>query len=121
MEHSNRFLKEAIRNLGPNVTENAVARISHAEGAIRTLSDTVDQEINKVLRSGIHTRNSTERDLQELVNRAMATDVFHKQGGRHYNHFVNFERNFLASLDMSALFKWKNDHKKNVHLGVRAR
>lgn len=53
MEHSNRFVKEAIRNLDPNVTENAVALISHTEGA--TLSDTVDQEIHKVLRSGRHT------------------------------------------------------------------
>lgn len=87
------------------MTENAVARISHAEGATRTLSDSVDQEIHKVLRSGRHTRSSIERDVQDLVNRAMATDVFHKQECRHYNHFVNFERSFLASLDMSALFK----------------
>ena len=55
MEHSNRFLKEAIRNLGPNVTENAVSRIYHKEGATRTLSNTVDHEIHKVLRSGRHT------------------------------------------------------------------
>jgi len=109
MEHSNPFLKEAIRTLGPNVTENAVARISHG-GATRALSDTADQEI--------HTRSSTERDLQELVNRTMATGIFHKQEVRHCKQFVNSERNFLASLDMSAPFKWINDHRKNFHLGV---
>ena len=121
MEHSNRFLKQAIKNLGPNVTENAVDRICRAEAATRMLTATIDQEIEKVSRSGRHTRSSTERDLQELVNRAGSTNVFTKQEARHYNHFVNFERNRLANLDFSSVFKWINDHNKNVQLRIRAR
>jgi len=121
MEHSNRFLKQAIKNLGPNVTEKAVARICHAEGATRKLTDTIDQDIEKVSRSGRHTSSSTERDLQELVNRAISTGVFQEQEGRRYNHFVTFERNCLVNLDMSSVFKWINDHKKNIDIGIRAR
>lgn len=121
MEHSNRFIKQAIKNMGPNVTEKAVARVCHAEGATRTLIDTIDQDIDKVSRSGRHAHSSTERDLQELVERAVSTDVFNKQEGRHYNHYLAFERNCLVNLDMSSVFKWINDHKKNIVLGVRAR
>ena len=98
-----------------------MARICHAEGAIRHLTDGIDQEIDKISRSERHTRRSTERDLQELVNRAISIDIFNRQEGRHYNHFVNFERNYLDKLNMSSVFKWINDHKKNVALGVRAR
>lgn len=33
VEHSNNFIKQAIKNLGPNVTEKAVCRISNSESA----------------------------------------------------------------------------------------
>jgi len=121
MEHSNRFLKQAIKNLGPNVTERAVARICHAQREIQILTDTIDQDILRVAGSGRHTRSSTERDLQELVDRAISTDVYNEQEGRHYNHFLNFERSKLSNLDMSSVFKWINDHKKNIDNGIRAR
>ena len=35
VQHSNNFLKQAIRNLGPNVSEKAVTRICNAESSTR--------------------------------------------------------------------------------------
>ena len=35
MEHGNRFVKQAIKNLWPNITERAVERICHAERGMR--------------------------------------------------------------------------------------
>ena len=84
------------------------------------LTATIDQEIEKVSRSGRHTCSSTERNLQELVNRTVSTNVFTKQEGRHYKHFVNFKRDRLANLDFSSVFKWISDRKKSVQLGIRA-
>ena len=77
MELSNRFLKQCIRNLGPNVTEKCCEKcICCTEAATQMLTATINQEIEKGSRSGRHTRSSMERDVQELVNRAVSTNVF---------------------------------------------
>ena len=55
MEHSNQFLRPCIKNLGPDVTENAVDRICHAEAATQMLTATINQKIEKVSLSGRHT------------------------------------------------------------------
>ena len=70
---------------------------------------------------GVRLREVSVSGGSTVVNRAVSTNVFTKQEGRHYKHFVNFKRNRLANLDFSSVFKWINDHKKNVQLGIRAR
>lgn len=92
VEHSNLFNKGAIRNLGPNVTDKAVERISHSENGTTEMSGVVDQDIKRIRSSGQHTSSSTERDLDELVKRALETDVFTFSPNRRYHHFTNFER-----------------------------
>lgn len=48
VEHSNNFIKQAIKNLGPNVTEKAITRNSTSESATRAISDSIDEEIIRV-------------------------------------------------------------------------
>ena len=69
VEHSNNFIKQAIKNLGPNITENAISRISNAESSTRAIISKVDDTIVRVARSGRHTQGSAERDLHELLKR----------------------------------------------------
>ena len=76
VEHSNNYIKQAIKNLGPNITEQAVARICSAEITARAIIDNMDHELHKILSSGRHTLQSTERDLEELVKRVIQTNVF---------------------------------------------
>ncbi|KAK3744046.1 hypothetical protein QZH41_011928 [Actinostola sp. cb2023] len=121
VEHSNRFIKEAIKNLGPNVTEKAVQRICHAESSTSLIINNIDHSLHRVVGSGRHTSSSTERDLHVLVNRAVSTDVFFIHPNRNYNHYSNFERNPFKNLDMSAMYTWMNKHKNNIVLGNRAR
>ena len=120
MEHSNRFLKQAIKNLGPNVTEKAVQRICHAEKDTRKLLKKLDDSLQRVPDSGRHTHSATEKDL-DLITRAVDTDIFTRCNSRPYNHFKEFERDHLKDLDMSGMYKWINTHKKNVALGIKAR
>jgi hypothetical protein len=120
MEHSNRFLKQAIKNLGPNVTEKAVQRISHAEKDTRKLLKKLDDSLQRVPDSGRHTHSATEKDLDVLITRAVDTDIFTRCNSRPYNHFKEFERDHLKDLDMSGMYKWINTHKKNVALGIKA-
>ena len=114
MEHSNNFDKQGIRNVGPNVTENAVARICNSEGGCRTITDKVDKSIQRSAGSNVHTHRSTARDLDELVKKAVDTNIFKRHDNRPYTHFINFERDSFKDVDMSAMFHWINKHKRNV-------
>jgi len=78
------FIKQAIKNLGPNVSENAISRISHSEAATKNIIDNVDDSILRVVRSGRHTHGFAEKDLQELLKRAQDTDIFTIHEGRCY-------------------------------------
>lgn len=50
VEMSNLHLKQAIKNLGVNVTETAVARICKSEQSTRKLLSVVDKEIKKKIK-----------------------------------------------------------------------
>lgn len=112
VEHSNLFNKAAIRNLGANVTEKAVQRISCSEDGTANMTASVDESLNRLIGSGRHTSSSTDRDLGELIKRAVLTKVFTEVSNRQYQHFKGFERDPFKNLDMSALYNWINQHKK---------
>ena len=44
-EHSNNYLKQAIKNLGPNFNERSIYRIYHAEKGTRNLVQTMDRNL----------------------------------------------------------------------------
>ena len=71
--------------------------------------------------SGKHTQSSEEKDLMTLLNRAVITDVYNVHNSRKYNHFKKFERDRMANLKMTIVFKWIEEHKKNMIAGVKAR
>ena len=121
VEHSNNFVKQAIKHLGPNVTENAVSRICKAEESARTILENVDHNICRSAGSGKHAQRSLERDLSVLVEKCISNSVFEKHDLRNYVCFKGFERDPFRSLDMSSMFKWINKHKKNMEFGLRAR
>ena len=119
-EHSNNFIKQGIRNLGPNVTEKAVSRLSYSEMHTVKILGNLDETIKRMLRSGKHSEGSTNRDLHELVNRAVELNIFTESQGRNYNHFKNFQCDRLGNLNASSLYQWINKHKKNITWGIRA-
>lgn len=121
VEHSNCFIKGSARNLGPNMTEKAVERICHSESGSRTMSINVNQCLNSIRGSGRHTSSSLENDLEELLKRLQLTDVFTEHPGRSYRCFANFARDPFKTLNMSSLYQWINQHKKNILRGNRAR
>ena len=60
-EHDNYAIKQSIRNLGPNVTENAVQRISYARSPTASILGNLDDSIKRQLPSGKHSHGSLER------------------------------------------------------------
>lgn len=120
MEHSNRFVKQAIKNLGPNANERSITRICKAENNTGSLITFLNQSLHCNPGSGRHTSSSTDKDLHKLVERAAATEIFEKHSYCIYKDYLNFERDYLKGLDMSRMHKWINGHKKNVLLGIKA-
>ena len=62
-EHSNNFIKQGIRNLGPNVTEKAVSRLSFSETSTTAVLGNLDESMKRMLRSGKYVEGSATRDL----------------------------------------------------------
>lgn len=98
-EHDNNAIKQGIRNLGPNVTENAVQRISCARSPTASILGNLDDSIKRQLPSGKHSHGSLESDLNELTKRAFEFKIF----------------------NVSSLHQWIKNHKKNITSGIRAR
>ena len=121
LEHDNKDLKQPIKNLGPNVTVDAVTRISHGQQRSKRMLSCVDREILVKQRSGKHISADYSKDLRMIVNLLMEEFVFHHTPGRHYKSFSNFVRDPLSRLDMSNLFQWINKHKRNIDLARKAR
>ena len=101
MEHSNNFVKQGIRNLGPNLTQSAISRVCKAENATRSILDKLDGSLKRQTHSGKHPEGSPDKDIEELFKRAVDADVFTETDGRHYQTINDFKRDRLEDLDLS--------------------
>ena len=74
LEHDNRYVKEACKKLGRNLTSCAVERISHSTKIARELIDNFDTETKIRARSGKHSHRSDQKDLETLIHNLMKED-----------------------------------------------
>ena len=119
--HDNNYLKQAIKNLGPNVTPKAVMRISNAQRVTKQIINNLDNECLIKKKSGKHVSADYSKDLRTIVNLLMEEAVFTHTPGRRYTCFPKFARDQLSMLDISSMFHWINKHKKNIDTGRKAR
>lgn len=121
MEHDNKDIKTPIKNLGPNVTEAAVRRISQGQQKSKKMLTRLDREITVKQRSGKHVSADYTKDLTTVTNLLIEEKVFQHSPGRQYKFFTSFARDPLSRLDMSSLYQWIKGHTKNIALGRKAR
>lgn len=121
LEHDNHLFKELLRGLGANVSENSVSRICKAFFPIKNLLEMVDKDIDVRINSGTHTKKDMKKDLMTVVNTLVTEDVFTVKQEHEMRYYNNCPRDYLQFLDSASLFKWINDHKKNITLGKRPR
>ena len=60
-EHSNNFIKQCIRNLGPNITEAVVSRVCKAESTTRLMLQSLHESLQRISRSGSHSESSAKK------------------------------------------------------------
>lgn len=117
LEHFNKVIKILIRNLGANgLNKKALDRHCKALGTNKQLLDNFDAMCNVVRRSGHHVQQSSRNDLIKVVKGLIDNEAFAFTNGRTYRHFSGIESSLLANFNVSAMFKWINEHKKKVFL-----
>lgn len=122
LEHDNHSVTELLRALGANVNETSVNRICRAFFLVLSLIERLDSEIHVSPNSAEHTKKNMHRDLMIIVDAFVTEDVFTKKLEREpLKFFHNCPRDYLQLLDTTSLFKWINDHKKNIIEGRRPR
>jgi len=67
VEHSNNFNEQAYGNIGVNLAEKAVTRISQAEKSVKAIIGKVDKLLQCSIRSGKHVQHFPVVILDELV------------------------------------------------------
>ena len=74
-------IKQGNKSLGPNVTENAVQRLSHTESPPASILGNLDNSIKWLLQSGKHGNGSLGEDLDELIKWTIKFNIFTSLGG----------------------------------------
>ena len=122
LKHDNHYVTERLRGLGANVSETSVNRICRAFFLIIKVFQRLADELNICQNSGEHTKKNLHRDLMTVVAELVREDIFTKKTDRApLKVFHNCPQDYLQLLDTSSLFKWINDHKKNIREGRRPR
>lgn len=122
LEHDNHLIKDIIRGLGANISEESVRRICRAFFILKAFLQQLDKEMKVKKISGEHSKKSAKEDLKKVVKTLHEQNVFEKQATREpMSSFPDCPRDYLQLLDAKGLFSWINEHKRNVRLGKRPR
>lgn len=122
LEHDNRMAKEAIKKLGPNITEESVTKIIKAQQTARPMLDSFDKSMDIVKRSGRHTKQSDDNDFKKIVANLMEEQALTRlTEGRAYNHYNGCKGSTVNNLNVHNLYAWIKEHKKNICLHRKSR
>ena len=105
MEHLNRLVKEAIKNLGANKTEKTISRIGRAIGTIAPVLYQFDHENNVTTQLGAHHIASSEKDRNIIVSELLRAKVFSTVPGRKHSTFPK-PRHILHAKTEDELITW---------------
>eukprot|EP00795_Rhopilema_esculentum_P007329 gene7329-13060_t len=115
LEHLNRLLKNVLRMLGPNATnQKAVDRYCKALMTRKSLIDLWDKSSSFIKQSGKHTMSCADGDLRKIVKELIECHALRKIPKRRYQYFKRVKSSLIANLDMTSLFAWIEKHKKFI-------
>ena len=116
MEFFNKFVKEAIKKLGPGATRKSIDRICHSVDVTSELMSNFDHAMSVFRRSGKHVQTSVKGDLAKIVKELVTQKAFHHTPGRKYRHYAHVKPSILSGFDMQKMFHWIDDQKNYMIL-----
>ena len=116
MEHLNKLAKVAVEGLGANKSEKAITRVGKAIGTMTSILDNFDA-VNKVpSESGAHSKKSSEKDLNKIINQLVKSKVFDIIPGQKHKSYPNIKTNCIRTLPEQDLKDWMIKHYANILL-----
>ena len=106
MEHLNKLLKLALKELGANINEKGAQRIAKSLQAVENILVNVDNDCNLKPRSGYHRSQCLGETVTTITEDLCDEKVFDVQPGRAYPSFKKFKMNLLHSLDYREFYNW---------------
>ena len=107
-EHLNRVVKDFIRGLGANKTEDAIMRIGKALGTLFPVIENFDEENNVYNPAGAHKPPSSSKDQDLIIENLLKCNLFSSHPHRCYPSFSEPKNLFLFS--NQSLLNWMAIH-----------
>ena len=106
MEHLNKLLKIALKQLASNITEASAQRIAKSLSTLEKVLTMIDSDCKLGPRSGYHSSKNLDETVITITKDIHDMNVFEIQPGRSYNTFKGFKRNLLHKLDYREFHSW---------------
>ena len=106
MEHLNKLLKLALKQLGANITEKSAQRIAKSLEAVEQILVNVDKDCDLKERSGYHSSKCLDETVTTVTKDLHDEQVFDILPGRAYPSFKKFNANLLQKLDYREFHNW---------------
>lgn len=107
-EHLNRVVKEAIRGLGANKTERAIARVGKALGTVSPVLDQFDNDNGVQHYSGQRHIAGTDKDRDLIIGQLQHAQVFTSIAGRKHTTFPK-PRDVLHAKQRDEIVSWMQE------------
>ena len=86
-EHMNKLFKEIVKNMGPNLTEQAVMRAARSVTALQDMSAAFDKQCNVPVGTSAHSRRNDEHDVGQVASVVQRMEALHVKPGRNHSCF----------------------------------
>ena len=113
LEHYNRVLKEVIKKMGPNASnQTAINRFCKCVSVNKQLMDNFDMDCKVIKQSGLHVQKKCLGDFKKIVQELVVNNLFKCSAGRTYKYFNGCSPSLLSNFNLHEMFRWINGHKK---------
>lgn len=106
MEHLNKLLKTALKQLGSNISEDAAQKIAKALPGLERLISNVDSDCNVTGKRGYHNAKHLKETVLQITQDLLSEEAFDCKSGRKYQCFKKFKSDLLHKLDHREFFSW---------------
>ena len=105
LEHLNRRLKTALRNMGSNVTDSSVTLAAKSINVVNHVCSVFESSDGHKPDSGLHSSPSFERDYKLVLSALCEKEVFVYKSKRQYKTFKNY-KSLFEQIDYKGSLQW---------------
>ena len=111
LEHLNNFLKELLRDLRNNLTEENADRVSKAVKNLNTIVQNFEQKMEIKKQQSSLNKTKAKEDVENLCAKFLEQNIFVEDSKKmnSYESFPKFDEKTLSTLDIDKLIQWAKE------------